>query len=366
MASAPRDYYATLGVARDADEKAIKSAFRTQALKYHPDRNKDPGAEEQFRAVAEAYAVLSDPKKRADYDAGRLSGDGETMSPEDMFSGVDLSDLFGGLGFDVGGGGRFDHIFRRRPSGPPRGGNLEVDLVIPLSLVATGGEESVRVRRPVTCTTCNGSGAKPGTAPKACATCGGTGHQANRRRKGGMMFEQVGVCPTCGGQGQVIETPCPKCHGRGTAEQVETLKVKIPRGIEEGMVLRVAGHGLPGPAGGAPGDLYAVVRTAPDASFERRGNDLWHAETVHVVDAVLGTSLTIPLLQGTVSVKVPPGTQPGTVLRLRGKGLPEFGGHGHGDLYLRLDVRIPRKLSHEEHELFERLHALKAKAARGK
>lgn len=360
-----RDYYEVLGVPRDADQAAIKDAFRRLALRYHPDRNKDPGAEERFKEIAEAYAVLSDPKKRREYDTGGFAGVAG-LSPEDLFGGIDFEDIFGGLGFDFPGGGLFDRFFGHRRAGPPQGANLEVAVEVPLERVATGGKETVRLTRLQTCPACRGSAAKAGTTPRRCDACGGTGQRVASRREGGVMFQRITRCAACGGRGRVIVEPCPDCRGRGEVERDETLTVNIPVGVEEGMALRVPGHGLPSrQAGGVPGDLFVVVRSVPDPRFERDGADLWRIEKVHVADAVLGTSLEVPTLDGRVTVTIPPGTQPDAVLRLRGKGLPEFGGKGRGDLFLRVHVHVPDRPAAEERKLWERLRDLGRKTRRG-
>ena len=339
MATPQRDYYEVLGVSRDADQATIKDAFRKLALQYHHDRNKEPGAEERFKEIAEAYAVLSDPKKRGDYDAGGFAGVAG-ISPEDLFAGINFEDIFGGLGFDVGGGGLFDRFFRRRRhAGPPPGPNLEVELVVSLERVVAGGEEALHIRRPAPCASCNGSGAQAGTAPRRCEACGGSGQRVRRRRDVGVMFQQISTCDACGGRGSVIDKPCSDCNGRGAVERDETLTVTVPVGVEEGMVLRVPGHGLPSPeAGGRAGDLYVVVRSAPDPRFERSGADLWRSETISLTDAVLGVDHEVPKLEGVATVKVPAGTQTGAELRLRRKGLPPFGVGARGDL-CQIDAR---------------------------
>jgi molecular chaperone DnaJ len=351
--AAQRDYYEVLGVPRDAEPAAIKDAFRRLALKYHPDRNKEPGAEERFKEIAEAYAVLSDPKKRRDYDAGgfaRVAG----LSPEDLFGGIDLDDLLGGWGL---GGGLFDRFFRRR-AGPPRGEDIEALLEVPLERVMGGGEETVRIRRPAACSACAGTGARAGTTPRRCERCQGTGQHVSRRQEGGVMFQQITPCAPCRGAGRIIDQPCPECGGRGEVEREETLTVKVPAGVEEGMVLRVAGHGLPSPEPrGRPGDLLVVVRSAPDSRFERAGADLWRVESVPVAEAVLGVTREVPTLDGRATVAIPPGTQPGAVLRLRGKGLPRFGEPRRGDLYLRVRVEVPDRLDADERRLWEQLRA---------
>ena len=242
------------------------------------------------------------------------------------------------------------------------GENLEVMVQIPLERVATGGKENVRLRRRQICPTCRGSGAKPGTQPKRCDACGGSGQQVTSRREGGVSIQQITTCPSCRGRRELIDQPCPDCNGDREVEREETLTVNIPAGVEEGMALRIPGHGLPSPdAGGAVGDLFVVVRTAPDTRFERDGANLWHREEVSVADAVLGASLDIPTLNGRLKVNVPAGTQPNSVLRLRGKGLPEFGGKKRGDLYLRVNVRVPEKLGSEERKLWEHLRTIAKK-----
>jgi len=361
VATPQRDYYEVLGVGRDADAKAIKDAFRKLALQYHPDRNKAPDAEERFKEIAEAYAVLSDPQKRGNYDAGGFAGVAG-FSPEDLFGGIDFGDIFGGLGFDVGGESLFERFFgRRRAAGRTRGENLEVELIVPLERVVTGGEETVRVAQPTTCGACRGSGAKAGSAPKPCDSCKGTGRNVRSRREGGIMLQQVTTCGRCHGRGTIIEQPCPSCGGRGEVERDERLTIKIPVGVEDGMALRVPDRGLPSPRpGGTPGDLFVVVRSAPDPRFTRSGIDLWRSETLNIPDAVLGAKLEVPTLDGTATVTVPPGTQPGALLRLRRKGLPEFGGGGRGDLYLRIQVQVPERLTAEERKLYEQLRAARS------
>lgn len=354
-----------LGVPRNADAKAIKDAFRTLALKYHPDRNKEAGAEERFKQIAEAYAVLSDPKKRSEYDTRGFAGVAD-FSPEDLFGGINFEDIFGGAGFDFDfGGGLFDNFFHRRRRGPARGANVEVDLSIPLQRVATGGPERVRFSHPATCPDCHGSGARAGTQPRTCSACNGSGRQVVTRReqreRNQVTVQQISVCAQCHGKGQIIEQPCPRCGGRGEIALDDELTVTIPKGVEEGMALRVPGHGLPSTdPGGPPGDLFVVVSSTPDRRFERAGADLWRTEWLPLVDAVLGKTLEVPTLSGHASVSVPPGTQPDSVLRLRGKGLPEFNGKGTGDLFVRIQLQVPQHLTAQEKELYQQLRALAA------
>lgn len=354
-----RDYYEVLGIPRDADQRTIKEAFRTLALKYHPDRNKAPGAEERFKEIAEAYAVLSDPKKKVDYDARGHAGVAG-FSPEDLFGGINFDDLFGGLGFDFDlgfGRGPFERFFRRHRAAPSRGANREIELEIPLERVLFGGDETLYLPRVTNCPVCHGTGAEPGTAPRQCKRCGGSGKTTTHTREGGVTFHQITLCPDCQGQGVIIEKPCPECQGLGKVERVERLTIRIPIGVEEGMALRVPGYGQPSPdTHGASGDLFVLIRTRPDPRFERQGADLWRVETLEIPDAVLGTTLEVPTLEGSITVKIPPGSQPDQVLRIRGKGLPEFGRSGaRGDLYLTLRVHVPERLSRDEHQLYQRL-----------
>ena len=346
-----------LGVARDADGKAVKEAFRELALRFHPDRNKNPGAEERFKEIAEAYAVLSDPRKRAEYDSGGFAGVAG-FTPEDLFGGIDFDSIFGDLGFGMGGG-LFERLFRRR-AGPPRGADIEIEVTVPLETIARGGEQHVRYERLDACRDCGGSGAKAGTAPRACASCNGTGEKVSTRREQGVVIRRSRTCPECRGTGRVIENPCPACGGRGTVTREESLVVTIPAGAEDDLVLRIAGKGYASTEqGGITGDLHAIVRSAPDARFQRDQADLWREERVDVTDAVLGTELRVPTLDGFVTVKVPPGTQPGAQMRLRGKGLPRYAARGRGDLYLRLAIDLPERADAEERKLWERLRALR-------
>ena len=359
-----------LGVPRDADQKAIKDAFRALALKYHPDRNKEPDAEEKFKEIAAAYAVLSDPDKRRAYDARGFAGVAG-LSEEDLFRHVNFEDLFGGLNFDFGGlgfgGGLFDRFFGRRHAGPPRGENIEVALEVPLARVVTGGEETVRYTRLAVCQPCRGTGAKDGTKPRRCADCQGTGTKTQETRRtetaGEVTVRSIRACPACSGRGEVIEERCPECKGLGTIERDESVTVTVPIGVEEGMVLRVPGHGMPSDAkNGVAGDLFVVVRTTPDPRFARRGADLWRTETIRIPDAVLGAKRAVPTLDGSVDVTIRRGTQPGTILRLAGKGLPDFGGRCRGDLYLQIAVRVPEQATKKERELYAQLRTLETEA----
>jgi molecular chaperone DnaJ len=241
---------------------------------------------------------------------------------------------------------------------------LEVDLVVPLETVANGGSEKVRFTRLQACPDCKGSGAKAGTSPRQCSKCKGTGREVLSRHEKKVFFQRFITCSACGGRGSIIDQPCPKCEGRGQVEREEALDITIPPGIEEGIAMRIPGHGrAASEPGGAPGDLYVRVTSAPDPRFVRAGADLWREEVIPIADAVLGTVVKIPTLQRPATVYVPPGTQPGTVLRLKGKGLPEFGGAGKGDFLLRIIVKIPEHISTEERALYEQLRKLGARGS---
>ena len=360
------DYYKILGIPRDADKKTIKRAFKRLAMKYHPDRNKAPDAEQRFKEVAEAYAVLSDPNKRAAYDAKGRAGV-EHFSPDDLYGDIDFAEIFGTPGF--GGFGFGDDLFSRlfggglrREPRVVRGGNIQLTLEIPLEAVARDSTEQIRFPRPKVCPTCRGDGADPATPPRTCSACGGSGQKVESSRQQGIFFQQTTTCPVCQGRGQIIDKPCPTCGGRGSLEEQESLELKIPVGVEEGMTLRVPGHGRPPPvAGGEPGDLYVIIRTRADNRFERRGRDLWHTETLEIVDAVLGCTREIPTLDGLVKLKIPPGTQGDEILRLRGKGLPGYREPTAGDLLVRVRIEIPSELTTEERRLYERLREIRAK-----
>ncbi len=357
MPEQERDYYEVLGVARDADAKAIKQAYHRLAMKWHPDRNPAPEAEERFKEIAKAYAILSDPNKRSRYDRAGFEGVAH-FSFDDLFGDLDLGEVFGGFGAGAERGSIFDRFFHGRE--PRRGLNLRVSVHVPLERVDQGGAQAISFVRPVTCATCGGYGTRSGRPPGACKACAGTGRKVSTRgNRGGFRFEQVTTCPSCAGRGAVVGAACPDCDGRGQLEHEETLELKIPRGIEDGTVLRVPGHGLPADAREAPpGDLLVDVYAEPDTRFQRHGADLWRTQTVDLVDAVLGTRIQVPTLSGTVRVTLPPGTQPDEVLRLRGKGLPRYRASGRGDLKLRLRVRVPQTLTAEQRALFEQLRAL--------
>lgn len=354
MASGKKDYYEVLGVPRDADAEAIKKAYRKLAISLHPDRNKAPDAEEKFKEVSEAYAVLADPAKKQRYDQFGHAGIDQQYSSEDLYRTINFNDLFGGMGlndlfsqmFGMGGAGR---------SGPSRGRDLQVAHSITLEQAFTGTEADLTYWRLEGCEHCKGSGAEPGTKVDTCPTCRGTGQTARLMRTAFGTLQQVGACPDCRGQGRRIETPCKVCKGSGHDRHKRTVSVSIPAGIEDGQSLRVAGQGEVGARGGGYGDLYVEVHVAEHPRFHREGADLLAEQPLSIPQAVLGTTVEVETLDGTVELQVPAGSETGKVLRLRGQGMPFLRGSGRGDLHVRLRVVTPTKLSAKARELIEEL-----------
>jgi molecular chaperone DnaJ len=349
-----RDFYEVLGVARTASDQEIKSAYRKLALKYHPDRNPgDHEAEGRFKEAAEAYAVLADQEKRARYDRfGHAAVTGAGGGPQgfdpSVFTGFE--DILGGLG-DIFGFG--DVFGGRRRAGPRRGADLRYDLEITFAESASGAETTIQIPRHEACGTCQGSGAAPGTGPTTCPQCRGTGQL--RFQQG--FFTVARTCGTCRGAGQVVSTPCPACSGQGTVEQERKLTVKIPAGIASGQRLRLYGEGEGGVQGGPPGDLYVVVHVQEHEFFARDGNDLHCEVPLNFTTLALGAEITVPGVAGEHAVKVPEGTPTGAVFRLRGKGMPDVSGRGHGDLLVRVTGVTPKKLTKEQRKLIEQVAA---------
>src|SRR5919197_3481637 len=353
MSVARRDYYEVLGVGRDAGDQDIKSAYRKLALKYHPDRNPgDKAAEDKFKEAAEAYAILADPEKRNLYDrfghagVSSAAGAGAGFDPT-IFA--DFSDILGGLG-DIFG---FGDIFGggRRLGGPQRGADLRYDLEISFEEAAHGTETTIQIPRQEQCETCHGSGAAPGTSPKACNLCRGVGQI--RRQQG--FFTLAQTCPQCRGNGKIITKPCQSCHGAGRVTRERKITVKIPPGIATGQQLRLQGEGESGSAGGSPGHLFVVVHVQEHEYFRRDGNNLFCEVAVNFTTLALGGEIQVPTLDGTETVKVPEGTQTGTTLRLRGKGMPDVSGRGRGDLFATVQVQTPKKLNKDQRRLLEDL-----------
>ncbi|GBD11058.1 Chaperone protein DnaJ [bacterium HR23] len=349
MATTKRDYYEVLGVPRDATEEEIRKAFRRLALEWHPDRNKDPQAAERFKEINEAYQVLSDPQQRALYD--RYGHMGLQGSPARGFEGVDIT---GGLGdlFEAFFGG----VGVRERTGPARGADLSAHLTLSFREAVFGAEKEVAVARQEVCPECQGSRCAPGTNPVRCANCRGSGQVRRSYASIFGQFVQVATCSACGGEGKVIPAPCPHCKGVGQVRQRRTLRVRIPPGVENGTQVRVAGEGDAGWNGGRAGDLYITLQVEPDPLFQREGNDLVVEVPLTIPQAVLGDAIEVPLLEGGAEkVTVPPGTQHGTVLRIRGKGVPDARNGRRGELLVRLQVRIPEKIGPKAKRLFQEL-----------
>jgi molecular chaperone DnaJ len=342
-----RDYYEVLGIARSASEPQIKSAYRKLALQYHPDRNPDSKeAEEHFKEAAEAYAVLADPSKRQAYDrfghAG-VSGAGSGGFDPSVFTGFE--DIFGGLG-DVFG---FGDVFGGRRGGPRRGADLRYDLELSFEEAASGTETTIQIPRQETCETCDGSGAAPGTRPVTCPRCQGRGQI--RFQQG--FFTVARTCNQCHGQGSILSKPCSDCRGEGRVQRTRKLTVRIPAGISTGQRLRLTAEGEAGATGGPAGDLYVVLHVQEHTFFQRDGADLHCEIEIGYPLLALGGAMQVPTLDGSAPVDVPAGTQTGTVFRLRGKGLPDLGGRGHGDILVTVRAAVPSRLSREQRTLIE-------------
>jgi molecular chaperone DnaJ len=349
-----RDYYDILGISRNADQDEIKRAYRRQARKYHPDVNKDPGAEETFKEINKAYEVLSEPEMKARYDrfgeagvsgagAGGFQDFGDMGGFADIFE-TFFSGFSGGMGTGT----------RRR--GPMRGDDLRLDLKLDFKDAIFGGEKEIKLSHQETCGTCSGSGAKPGTRPSTCSTCSGTGQVRRATRTPFGSFTQVSACPTCGGTGEVIEDRCEVCGGNGLIQETKKLKITVPAGVDNGTRLRVSGEGDAGLRGGPAGDLYVYLFVSEDGTFKRDGINILSDLKVSYLQAILGCKLQVETVDGPVEMDIPAGTQPGTVLVLENKGVPKLGNPvSRGDHLLTIKVDIPTRLKPEERELIEKL-----------
>lgn len=355
------DYYETLGVSRDADKEEIKQAYRRLARKYHPDVNKEPGAEERFKEINRAYEVLSEPEMRARYDRFGEAGVGGAAAGAGGFQ--DFGD-FGGFAADIfesffsgfGGGGMGTQTASRK-RGPARGDDLRLDLKLEFREAVFGGEKEIRISHLETCNTCEGSGAKPGTRPRTCSTCNGQGQVRRAARTPFGSFTQVSVCPTCNGTGQMIEEKCETCGGRGQRQETKKLKITIPAGVDNGTRLRVTGEGDSGQRNGPAGDLYVYLYVNDDVEFRREGINILSTLKVSYIQAILGSRIEVNTVDDIPQeLLVPPGTQPGTVLTLEGKGVPKLGNPvARGDHLITIQVDIPTKLGAEERELLEKI-----------
>ncbi|MDX6633705.1 MAG: molecular chaperone DnaJ [Solirubrobacterales bacterium] len=346
-----RDFYEVLGVSRKASDEELKKAHRKLARQHHPDRNPDdPKAEDRFKEVQEAYDTLSDPEKRRQYDAGGMfggfggGGRGAPGGPAGGFT-SDLGDIFSSI-FGRGGGGR-----PQSAAGMP-GRDLETEVPLSFKQAMEGTQMTISVPKSDTCSTCHGSGAAPGTQPKICPRCGGRGVEGESQG----LFSISHPCSQCNGQGTIIESPCPTCGGNGVVATTKRYKVNIPAGVHDGSRIRLAGKGEAGMRGGPPGDLYVTTRVAPSPVFQQRPDGNLEVKLpITVAEAIRGATVEVPTLNGAKRIRVPPGTQHGTVQRLRGEGPPRPGGNGRGDIHYRLEVEIPRSLDREQKKAVEQL-----------
>jgi molecular chaperone DnaJ len=357
LASTKRDYYEVLGLSRDAPEAEIKKAYRRLARDHHPDANPgDTGAEERFKELTEAYEVLSNPQARRAYDTyGHQvprSGAGTAGTGGDPFGG--FQDIFDAFFGDQFGESPFGSFFGSGTRAPARGNDIEVEVQVALREAAFEIEREVKVQVVKGCSVCDGVG---GTKTSQCGTCGGAG--AVRTVRQSMLGQMVSTqgCPTCGGRGRIIEVVCDNCRGSGRVSEVETRRIRIPAGIEDGMGIKVSGAGHAGERGAPSGDLYVRVKVEEDPELMRDGDDLIHRMRVNFVEAALGTETEVPTLEGTTVVRVDPGTQPGTTLTLRGEGMPRLRRRGRGDLKVVVDVMVPTRLNAEQRELLQRFEA---------
>ncbi len=355
-----RDFYEILGVSRDAKPEEIKKAYRQKALKYHPDKNPgDETAEARFKEAAEAYEVLSNPEKKSRYDqfghaamgnnfGGGFSGGG--MSMEDIFS--QFGDIFGGA---FGGGFSGFGSSGRRTRRVNKGSNLRIKVKLKLEDILNGVEKKIKVNKYVACSPCSGTGAKNGSAYRTCSTCNGAGRVTRVTNTFLGQMQTTSSCPSCGGEGQTIEEKCSSCYGNGIVKKEEVISINIPAGVQEGMQLSLSGKGNAAPRGGIPGDLIVLVEEVPHEKLIRDDMNLLYDHHISFPEAVLGTSIEVPTLEGKARIKIEPGTQGGKVLRLKGKGLPLVNAYGRGDLLVNINIWTPQSVNNEEKEMLNRL-----------
>jgi molecular chaperone DnaJ len=350
---AQRDYYEILGVPRNASADELKAAFRRLARQYHPDVNNEPDAEERFKELNEAYAVLSDPDKRSAYDRyGHAGVRGPGGAPPDFNVNFnDFADIFSDL-FGFGGFGRSS---TRSRNSPRRGADLQYRLELTFEEAVFGLEKEIEITRDEVCTTCHGSGAKPGTTPMRCTTCNGSGEVRQVRQTFIGSMVQVTTCPTCRGHGETISSPCTTCQGRGLERKTRRKVVNIPAGIDTGNQIRLAGEGQPGENGGPNGNLFILVQVKAHKFFRRREFDILLDLNINVAQATLGADVEVPTVDGPTTLKIPDGTQPGQVIHMKGKGVPRLRSNSRGDQLVIINVEVPKRLSNEQRQLFEKL-----------
>ncbi|MDJ0619381.1 MAG: molecular chaperone DnaJ [Calothrix sp. MO_192.B10] len=355
-----RDYYETLGVSRDADKDELKRAYRRLARKYHPDVNKEPGADEQFKEINRAYEVLSEPETRARYDRfGEAGVSGAGAGFQDMGDMGGFADIFESIFSGFAGSGMGGPSQRRR-SGPVRGDDLRLDLKLDFREAVFGGEKEIRISHLETCEVCTGTGAKPGTRPQTCSTCSGSGQVRRVTRTPFGSFTQVSTCPTCNGTGMVIEDKCDACNGKGANQVTKKLKITIPAGVDNGTRLRISSEGDAGQRNGPAGDLYVYLFVNEDSEFQRDGINIISEITISYLQAVLGCRLEVNTVDGPVELIIPAGTQPNTVMKLENRGVPRLGNPvSRGDHMITVLIDIPTKITPDERELLEKLASIK-------
>ncbi|MEY3255948.1 MAG: molecular chaperone DnaJ [Cyanobacteriota bacterium] len=355
-----RDYYEILGVSRDADKEQIKQAYRRQARKYHPDVNKEPGAEEKFKEINRAYEVLSEADTRERYNRFGEAGVSGAAGFQDMGDAGGFADIFESIfsGFAGGMGGPTQQ--QRRRGGPVRGDDLRLDLKLDFREAVFGGEKEIRIAHQETCEVCSGTGAKPGTRPRTCSTCSGSGQVRRVTRTPFGSFTQVSTCPTCNGTGSVIEDKCESCDGKGMKQVTKKLKVTIPAGVDNGTRLRISQEGDSGQRGGPAGDLYVYLFVNDDEEFQRDGINILSELKISYLQAILGCRIDVNTVDGPVELTIPSGTQPNTVMKLENRGVPRLGNAvSRGDHLLTVLIDIPTKITPEERELLEKLAKIK-------
>jgi molecular chaperone DnaJ len=358
------DYYQILGVSRDADKEEIKRAYRRLARKYHPDVNKESGAEDKFKEINRAYEVLSEPETRARYDRfGEAGVGGAGAAGFDYGDMGGFADIFETI-FSGFGGGMNTGTQSRRRSGPVRGDDLRLDLKLEFREAVFGGEKQIRIPHLESCEVCDGTGAKTGTGVKTCSTCNGSGQVRRATRTPFGSFAQVSVCPTCNGTGEVIEEKCDACNGAGRKQETKKLKITIPPGVDNGTRLRVSGEGDAGMRNGTPGDLYVYLFVESDTEFTREGINIRSEISISYLQAILGCQIEVNTVDGKQEITIPSGTQPDTILTLENKGVPKLGNPvSRGNHLITVKVAIPTRVSAEERELLEQLAKIRGEAA---
>jgi molecular chaperone DnaJ len=346
-----RDYYEVLGVPRSASADEIKNAFRALARKFHPDVNKAHDAEEKFKEINEAYGILSDPQKRSAYDHMGFAGVNSNGVPD--YSNIDLSDLLEGL-FGFGGFGGFGSRGRSR-NAPRKGSDISTRVLVTFEEAVFGTEKEIEITRDERCSVCNGSGAEPGTNPVTCPSCSGSGELRETRQTLLGAMVQVVTCPRCNGTGQFISTPCHNCHGRGVERKTVKKRISIPAGIDNGVQMRIMNEGQPGSNGGPTGNVYVEMEVTPHKFFRRNGNDILLDLDINPAQAALGDEIEVPTLEGTEKLRIPPGTQPGRMFRVKNKGVPVLQRDQRGDQVVTVNIQIPTSLNEEQRVLFEKL-----------